>query len=109
MALLVSAQNNFKNGLVPLADKLDENNFWSWKKSVLLTVRTLKLQDHLSFDKIPPQYEEILEAEADSDSASKSGVAAPDSADNRRKGRNLKPRQSKNPRNILIGYKMIVP
>ncbi|MED6152483.1 hypothetical protein PIB30_092552, partial [Stylosanthes scabra] len=57
MALLVSTQSSLKNGLVPLTDKLDENNFWSWKKSVLLTLRTLKLQDHLSFDMIPAQFE----------------------------------------------------
>ncbi|MED6212419.1 hypothetical protein PIB30_083091 [Stylosanthes scabra] len=86
MALFVSAQSNFKNGLIPLADKLDENNFWSWKKSVLLTIRTLKLQDHLSFNKIPNQYEEIVEAEAESDSTSKTDAAAAESMMKVKKG-----------------------
>ncbi|MED6203957.1 hypothetical protein PIB30_004543 [Stylosanthes scabra] len=74
MALLVSAQSSLKNGLISLADKLNENNFSTWQKSVLLTIRTLKLQDHLSYDKAPPQFEEILEAKAESDTASKSDV-----------------------------------
>ncbi|MED6194828.1 hypothetical protein PIB30_032142 [Stylosanthes scabra] len=68
-----------QKGLISLAHKLDQNNFWSWKKSVLLTIRTLKLQDHLTFDKIPPQFEEIVDAEAESDSTSKTDGSAAES------------------------------
>ncbi|MED6187245.1 hypothetical protein PIB30_074639 [Stylosanthes scabra] len=71
MALIVSLQLNLKNALVPLSDKLDENNFSTWQKSVLLTLRTLKLIDHLSYDKIPPQYESVPAIDDESDSASK--------------------------------------
>ncbi|MED6114135.1 hypothetical protein PIB30_077397, partial [Stylosanthes scabra] len=67
MALVVSSQSNFKNELVLITDKLDENNYcFTWQKSVLLTIRTLNLQDYLSFDKAPPQFEEILETETES-------------------------------------------
>ncbi|MED6139990.1 hypothetical protein PIB30_088931, partial [Stylosanthes scabra] len=39
--------------------------------SVLLTLRTLKLLDHLSHDKVPPQFEAISSPEADSESTAK--------------------------------------
>ncbi|MED6206389.1 hypothetical protein PIB30_026334 [Stylosanthes scabra] len=72
VALLVFTRSSLKNGLVPLADKLDDNNFSTWQKSVLLTLRTLKLIDHLSHDKVPPQYEETNESEVESGSVNNS-------------------------------------
>ncbi|MED6191853.1 hypothetical protein PIB30_004513 [Stylosanthes scabra] len=71
MVLVISSQLNLKNNLVHLSDKLDENNFSTWQKSVMLTLRTLKLIDHLSYDKVSPQYEFVPVTEDDSDSASK--------------------------------------
>ncbi|MED6146425.1 hypothetical protein PIB30_034446 [Stylosanthes scabra] len=59
MALIPSSQLKIKNGLVLLTDKLDDDNFWTWKKSVLLTIRTLKLVDHLDPAKAPIQFEKI--------------------------------------------------
>ncbi|MED6209708.1 Homeobox protein HD-1, variant 2 [Stylosanthes scabra] len=75
MALLVSTLLNTKNGFVPLPNKLDDGNYYTWKKSVILTLRTLKLQDHFSSDKIPPQFETVPSPQADSGSVNKaSGV-----------------------------------
>ncbi|MED6150388.1 hypothetical protein PIB30_071787 [Stylosanthes scabra] len=73
MALLTSLHLSLKNGLVPLSDKLNEDNFSTWKKSVLLTVRTLKLQDHFCADKIHPQFEAIANLEAESEIVNKNG------------------------------------
>ncbi|MED6222976.1 hypothetical protein PIB30_069601, partial [Stylosanthes scabra] len=67
MALLGSSHLNNKNELIPLSDKLDDNNYPTWKKSVLLILRTLKLQNHLSHDKIPPQFDPISTKEAEPD------------------------------------------
>ncbi|MED6207790.1 hypothetical protein PIB30_038889 [Stylosanthes scabra] len=76
MALLGSSHLNNKNGLISLSNKLDENNYSIWKKSMLLTIRTLKLQDHLLHDKILPQFEPIPTKEAEADpSATKKNVA----------------------------------
>ncbi|MED6108279.1 hypothetical protein PIB30_022236 [Stylosanthes scabra] len=71
MALLGSSHLNNKNCLIPLADKLDENNHSTWTKSVLLTIRTLKLQDHLFHDKTPPQFEDISSSKVDAESTAK--------------------------------------
>ncbi|MED6123706.1 hypothetical protein PIB30_051786 [Stylosanthes scabra] len=71
MALIGSSHLNNKNGLIPLSDKLDEDNYSTWKKSILLTIRTLKLEHHLSHDKISPQYEPISAKEPESDPNSK--------------------------------------
>ncbi|MED6155506.1 hypothetical protein PIB30_006014 [Stylosanthes scabra] len=67
MALIGSSHLNNKNGLIPLAGKLDEDNYSTWKKSVLLVLRTLKLEHHLSHDKIPPQFEVVSVKDAASD------------------------------------------
>ncbi|MED6146761.1 hypothetical protein PIB30_037745, partial [Stylosanthes scabra] len=72
MALIASTLLNTKNGLVPLTKRLDDGNFYTWKKSVILTLRTLKLQDHFSSDKIPPQFEAVPSPEAESGSVNKS-------------------------------------
>ncbi|MED6173203.1 hypothetical protein PIB30_057043 [Stylosanthes scabra] len=75
MALLASTLFNTKNGHVPLTNKLNDDNFHTWKKSVILTLRTLKLQDHFSSDKIPPPFEAVPTPEADSGYVNKgSGV-----------------------------------
>ncbi|MED6145443.1 hypothetical protein PIB30_025269 [Stylosanthes scabra] len=58
--LLSSAASNLNNALIPLSDKLDQDNFSTWRKIVLLAVRTLNLEDHLSSNNIPPQFEECL-------------------------------------------------
>ncbi|MED6186872.1 hypothetical protein PIB30_070826 [Stylosanthes scabra] len=71
MALLSSSHLSNKKSLVPLADKLDENNHSTWKKSVLLTVQTVKMQDHFLHDKAPPQFEAIPSSEADAESTTK--------------------------------------
>ncbi|MED6175489.1 hypothetical protein PIB30_078830 [Stylosanthes scabra] len=71
MELVASSLLNTKNSLVPLTNKLDDNNFYTWKKSVILTLRTLKLQDHFSSDKIPPQFKATTSQEAESESADK--------------------------------------
>ncbi|MED6194035.1 hypothetical protein PIB30_024646 [Stylosanthes scabra] len=81
MALIFSSQINHKNGLVPLTNKLEESNFSTWQKSVILTLRTLKLQDHFSAEKIPPQFEEVPSTEDESDASSKKGEAASDKSD----------------------------
>ncbi|MED6194837.1 hypothetical protein PIB30_032267 [Stylosanthes scabra] len=47
MALILSSQSKVKNGSIPLSDKLDKNNFSTWRKSILLILRALKLQSHL--------------------------------------------------------------
>ncbi|MED6225243.1 hypothetical protein PIB30_091765 [Stylosanthes scabra] len=73
--MITSAHFILKNNPIPLAEKLDEKNFSMWKKSVLLTLRTLKLQDHLYSDKIPPQFKEISTLEAESESTNKNGDA----------------------------------
>ncbi|MED6122689.1 hypothetical protein PIB30_042169 [Stylosanthes scabra] len=53
------------------ANKLDEDNFSTWHKSVFLTVRTLELESHFDSTKMPPQFEEIASSdEKDSKSAS---------------------------------------
>ncbi|MED6123649.1 hypothetical protein PIB30_051155 [Stylosanthes scabra] len=57
------------NALVPLTDKLDENNFSSWRKSILLMIRTLKIDSHLDPSKTPARFEEISTTE-DKDSGS---------------------------------------
>ncbi|MED6140601.1 hypothetical protein PIB30_094797 [Stylosanthes scabra] len=76
MTILASSHLNLKDGLIPLADKLDEKNFSTWKKSVLLTLHTLKFQDHLSTsDKVPPQFEAIVIVEVESKSTAKIGGA----------------------------------
>ncbi|MED6224420.1 hypothetical protein PIB30_083792 [Stylosanthes scabra] len=75
MALFFSTHLNHKNDLVSLANKLEENNFSTWQKSVLLTLRTLKLQDHFSSDKIPSQFEEVPSSKAKSESSLKKGEA----------------------------------
>ncbi|MED6192897.1 hypothetical protein PIB30_014232 [Stylosanthes scabra] len=59
----ISSQD--ENGLVPLTDKLDENNFVTRRKSILLTLRTQKLEDNLSATNIPPQIETIPNSKAD--------------------------------------------
>ncbi|MED6115492.1 hypothetical protein PIB30_091108, partial [Stylosanthes scabra] len=73
MALIPSSQSTkIKNGLIPLSNKLDENNFFTWRKSVLPTIRTLKLQGHLDPSQTPPQFEEIESSdEKDADSSTK--------------------------------------
>ncbi|MED6143378.1 hypothetical protein PIB30_005650 [Stylosanthes scabra] len=68
MALIVFSQLNLKNALVPLSDKLDENNLYSWQKSVMLT---LKLIDQILYDKAPPQFAYVHATNDDSDSVSK--------------------------------------
>ncbi|MED6158582.1 hypothetical protein PIB30_034005 [Stylosanthes scabra] len=80
MALLFSTQLNNKNGLVSLANKLEESNFSTWQKSVLLTLRTLRLQDHFSPDKAPPQFEEVSSADDVSAISEKKGDAAQDAS-----------------------------
>ncbi|MED6205531.1 hypothetical protein PIB30_018519 [Stylosanthes scabra] len=75
MALLVSTYSNFKNGLIPLANKLDDKNFSTWKKNILLTLRTLKLPNRLNSDETLPQFEETLIYEAASESINKEGDA----------------------------------
>ncbi|MED6173608.1 hypothetical protein PIB30_061240 [Stylosanthes scabra] len=66
---LVTSQPKLKKELVPLSEKLDEDNFWTWQKSILLTIRTLKLESHLDPAKTPIQFEEIKSPE-DKDSKS---------------------------------------
>ncbi|MED6139582.1 hypothetical protein PIB30_085235 [Stylosanthes scabra] len=80
MALLFLSHLNNKNGLVPLANKLEENNFSTWRKSVILTLRMLKHQDHFSSDKIPPQFEEVPSPEAEFESSAKKGEAESDAS-----------------------------
>ncbi|MED6219308.1 hypothetical protein PIB30_034651 [Stylosanthes scabra] len=63
MVFIPSSQLKLKNGLIPLATKLEEDNFSTWKKLVLLTIRTLKLDVHLDPAKTPPQFEEIVSLE----------------------------------------------
>ncbi|MED6159247.1 hypothetical protein PIB30_040547 [Stylosanthes scabra] len=84
MALLSSSHLSNKNGLVPLADKLDENNHSTWKKSILLTVRTVKMQDHFSHDEAPPQFEAIPSSEADAESTTKKNVDGIESVVNKK-------------------------
>ncbi|MED6133956.1 hypothetical protein PIB30_032980 [Stylosanthes scabra] len=80
MALITSSQLKIKNGLIPLSDKLDEDNFSTWRKSVLLTIKTLELQDHLDLTKAPEQFEELPSSnEKDTDSTSKSSTTEGDS------------------------------
>ncbi|MED6214067.1 hypothetical protein PIB30_099390, partial [Stylosanthes scabra] len=70
MVLFQPSQLKLKNGLIPLATKLDEHNFSTWQKSVLLTVRTLKLESHFDSSRTPPQFEEIISSkEKDAKSA----------------------------------------
>ncbi|MED6115422.1 hypothetical protein PIB30_090376, partial [Stylosanthes scabra] len=63
MALIPSSQLKLKHGLIPLLDKLDEDNFSTWRKLVLLTIQTLKLENHLDPLKTPAQFEEITTTE----------------------------------------------
>ncbi|MED6169391.1 hypothetical protein PIB30_021029 [Stylosanthes scabra] len=72
---LITTQSRLKNALVPLTDKFEEDNFSSWQKLILLTIRTLKLESHLDPAKTPIQFEEIQSPEVqDAQSASKSSV-----------------------------------
>ncbi|MED6123148.1 hypothetical protein PIB30_046529 [Stylosanthes scabra] len=65
-----------------LSHKLDEDNYSTWKKSVLLTIRTLKLQDHLLLDKAPPQF--VAVSSSDADSAKKGAEEAPSGGVNKK-------------------------
>ncbi|MED6108240.1 hypothetical protein PIB30_021858 [Stylosanthes scabra] len=80
MALIAFTLLNTKNGLVPLTNKLDDDNFYTWKKSVILTLKTLKFQDHFSADKIPPQFEATPSSESDSGSVTKNSASDGDPA-----------------------------
>ncbi|MED6145877.1 hypothetical protein PIB30_029256 [Stylosanthes scabra] len=63
MVLFQPSQLKLKSGLIPFATKLNEENFSTWQKSVLLTVRTLKLESHYDSALTPPQFEEIVSSE----------------------------------------------
>ncbi|MED6199956.1 hypothetical protein PIB30_080696 [Stylosanthes scabra] len=45
--LLANSMNNFKSGLIPLTDKLDDKNYNTWRYQAWLTIQTLELEDHL--------------------------------------------------------------
>ncbi|MED6173202.1 hypothetical protein PIB30_057042 [Stylosanthes scabra] len=67
--MVSTAERSNNHGFARLNPKqLEEKNYSTWQRSVLLTLKTLKLLDHLQFDKAPPQYEEISESEAESGS-----------------------------------------
>ncbi|MED6145467.1 hypothetical protein PIB30_025611 [Stylosanthes scabra] len=40
----------------PLADKLNEDNYITWKYHAILTVESLRMEDHLESSKIPAQF-----------------------------------------------------
>ncbi|MED6122820.1 Homeobox protein HD-1 [Stylosanthes scabra] len=42
----------------PLVDKLNEDNYITWKHLAILTVESLRMEDHLDPSKIPPQFTE---------------------------------------------------
>ncbi|MED6194848.1 hypothetical protein PIB30_032398, partial [Stylosanthes scabra] len=95
------------NGLVPLSDKLDENNLWTRKKFVLLTIGTLKLEDHLNLSKTPSQFEEITtNDEIDSNSTPRTLISPLLNHHLQRRNPHHPP-LSKNQRNSRSGLNMI--
>ncbi|QHN92912.1 uncharacterized protein DS421_17g588110 [Arachis hypogaea] len=57
--------DNTKSALVPIAEKLNEANYNTWKHQAWLIVQTLDMKNHLDGSKAPPQFEQSSKSTTD--------------------------------------------
>ncbi|KAL4322483.1 hypothetical protein AHAS_Ahas14G0215000 [Arachis hypogaea] len=55
MKISLSDSNN-KKAFSPILDKLNENDYTTWRYQALLTIQSISMEDHLYTDKVPEQF-----------------------------------------------------